>query len=321
MILEVDHISRSFGKTTVLNDISLQLQKGEFGCILGSSGSGKSTLLRIIAGLDRPDQGTISVNGKVVSGNGTFVMPEKRSVGMIFQDYALFPHLNVRKNIQFGISNSSDALMNKLIDVLGIKPFLDRYPHEISGGQQQRVAIARSLAVQPDLLLMDEPFSNLDEWMKEEVRDELKAILRDLNANVLFVTHHANDALSFGDKIMVMDKGKIIQSGNAKSIIDEPVNSGIAGIFGKVNVLSEKELKELFGIAKNSGAYFIRPGDFSLTSDGISMTVTECVYHGDYFDVNLSKDSYKLHVHLPHEVRKGAQVKIAPKIDKIFIEQ
>lgn len=321
MILDVDKISRSYGKTTVLNELSLQLQKGEFGCILGSSGSGKSTLLRIIAGLDSPDSGSVVVNGKTLTGKGVFVKPEHRSVGMIFQDYALFPHLSIRKNIQFGSKLNSELLIDKLIDVLGLKTLLERYPHEISGGQQQRVAIARSLAVQPDLLLMDEPFSNLDEWMKEEVRDELKTILRDLNANVLFVTHHANDALSFGDKIMVMDKGRIIQSGNAKSIIDEPINSGIAGIFGKVNLLNEIELKQLFGITKNSGSYFIRPGDFSLASDGTSMTVTECVYHGDYFDVNLSKDSFKLHVHLPNEVQKGSQINISPRTDKIFIEQ
>jgi iron(III) transport system ATP-binding protein len=321
-LINVDKISKKFGANMVLTDISFSLKKGEFGCLLGSSGSGKSTLLRIIAGLEVPDQGSIVLEGNILSGENVFVKPEKRSIGMIFQDYALFPHLTIEQNIYFGISNDEkkNEPVQKLIAVLGLSELLQRYPHQISGGQQQRVAIARTLAVNPKIVLMDEPFSNLDEWMKEEVRDELKQILRDLGATVLFVTHHATDALSFADKIMVMDEGKIIQAGTAVSIIDSPVNSKIAGIFGKVNVFSSDELKALFGIQKDQGNYFIRPEHFQIGTGG-EWLVTECVYHGNYYDTNLKQDGRSIHVHLNKAVDKNTSIGLKPFEKNIHLEQ
>ncbi|HYG53163.1 MAG TPA: ATP-binding cassette domain-containing protein, partial [Flavobacteriales bacterium] len=170
-LLRVENIVKAFGSTNVLNNVCFGLKPGEFGCLLGSSGSGKSTLLRIIAGLEMADKGEVMLDGSLLAGGRVFVKPEKRNIGMIFQDYALFPHLTVKQNIFFGkLNGTADAYREKLVEVLGLKALLDRYPHQLSGGQQQRVAIARSMMVNPQILLMDEPFSNLDEWMKEDVR-------------------------------------------------------------------------------------------------------------------------------------------------------
>lgn len=320
-LIRLENISKKFDQNLVLNDISFALNAGEFGCLLGSSGSGKSTLLRIIAGLEVPDSGSVSLEGNTLSGNSVFIKPEKRNIGMIFQDYALFPHLTIEQNINFGISKSTNkAIVNKLIQILGLSDYLLRYPHQISGGQQQRVAIARSLAVNPKIILMDEPFSNLDEWMKEEVRDELKAILRELGATVLFVTHHATDAISFADKIMIMDNGKIIQQGVANEIIDSPVNSKIAGIFGKVNLFSSDDLKRLFGIEKEVGTYFIKPEHFEV-ENAKKWLVTECIYHGNYYDTNLKMDNTSIHVHLEKPLKKNELIGIKPILKNIYIEQ
>ncbi len=315
--LKVNHIYKKFGNKSVLNDVSFTLNNGEFGCLLGSSGSGKSTLLRLIAGLEIPDNGEIYSNEKLVSGKNCFVLPEKRNIGLIFQDYALFPHMTVKQNIEFGLKKGdSKQMMNEAIRILGIENLLGRYQHEISGGQQQRVAIARSMAVSPNLLLMDEPFSNLDEWSKEEVRDELKSLLRQLNATVLFVTHHAGDAISFSDKIMVLHNGKISQQGSTKEIIDSPINAEVAGIFGKVNLFSSDEINQLFSLRMSSNSYFIRPGDFEISA-GNEFKITSVTYQGEYFDVDAVKNNKKIHLHLRQLIKVGDTVNVFPLNEKI----
>jgi iron(III) transport system ATP-binding protein len=320
-LLRVENIFKSFGATHVLNDVCFGLKQGEFGCLLGSSGSGKSTLLRIIAGLEMADKGEISLGGSLLAGGRVFVKPEKRNIGMIFQDYALFPHLTVKQNIYFG-SNATTQVANieKLVKVLGIESLLERYPHQISGGQQQRVAIARSMVVNPQILLMDEPFSNLDEWMKEDVRDELRLILQELKTTVLFVTHHAADALSFADKIMVMDGGRILQGGTAENIIGKPINAKIAGIFGKVNVFTATDMERFFGLEKQPGTYFIKPEHFE-TGTGEKWIVLNCVFQGSWYDVNLKQGERILHVHLSKFVEPGSKTGIQPMENFIFREQ
>lgn len=321
-LLKLDGVSKSFGNTNVLNQISFGIEPGEFVCLLGSSGSGKSTLLRLIAGLETVTEGSILLNNSPISSSDVFLKPEQRNIGMIFQDYALFPHLTIQQNIEFGCKkNSPREHIKRLIDVLNLGDLLKRYPHQLSGGQQQRVAIARSLAVNPVLLLMDEPFSNLDEWMKEEVRDELKSILRELGATVLFVTHHAMDALTFADKIMVMDEGKIVQKGSAHEIIDQPVNSKIAGIFGKVNVFTHQELNALFNLQKPAGNYFIKPEHFLVKSRSPFWEVKEVGYHGTYFDVNLKQKDRLIHVHVHEKLLRGELIEVSPIPEKVFAEQ
>jgi iron(III) transport system ATP-binding protein len=321
-ILQVNNITKSFGTVKVLEGISMNLQQGAFGCLLGSSGSGKSTLLRIVAGLEVQDSGTVHLGDQLVSGDKIFVKPEKRNVGMIFQDYALFPHLTVEQNILFGARKGqrNSPGLDQLVEVLGLRELLKRYPHQVSGGQQQRIAIARSLMVNPQLLLMDEPFSNLDEWMKEEVRDELKIILRDLGATVLFVTHHAQDALSFADQILIMDEGKILQQGNAADIIDRPVNAKVAGIFGKVNRFDARDLKKLFDLDLPAGHYFIKPDHFVRDNSANEFRVRECVYHGSYYDVNVTAGDKHVHLHLPEAVEPGQYIRLSPIGKRIFHE-
>ena len=167
---------------------------------------------------------------------------------------------------------------------------------------------------------MDEPFSNLDEWMKEEVRDDLKKILRELNATVLFVTHHAADAISFADKIMIMDNGEIIQQGPSNEIIDSPVNSKIAGIFGKVNLFSSEELKNLFGIERSSGNYFVKPEHFEIEKTN-KWIVSECIYHGNYYDTDLLFNEKAIHVHLNIPLTKDELIGIRPVVKNIYPEQ
>ncbi|HLP12830.1 MAG TPA: ABC transporter ATP-binding protein [Flavobacteriales bacterium] len=320
-LIRVENIYKSFGTTPVLNNVCFALKQAEFGCLLGSSGSGKSTLLRIIAGLEVADKGEVNLGGTLMAGENIFVKPEKRNIGMIFQDYALFPHLTVKQNIYFGANkNTQLTQIEKLIQVLGLETLQQRYPHQLSGGQQQRVAIARSMAVNPQLLLMDEPFSNLDEWMKEDVRDELRMILQELKTTVLFVTHHAADALSFADKIMVMDGGNIVQEGTAEMIIGKPVSAKIAGIFGKVNVFTASDMQRFFGIEKQAGHYFVKPEHFE-TNPGDEWLVMNCVFQGAWYDVNLKQNERNLHVHLPVFIEPGTRTGIKPMEKFIFKEQ
>lgn len=196
-----------------LNGVNLELKDGEVLAVVGPSGGGKSTLLRVIAGLEKPSKGEMFLGDKVIIGNRTFVNPENRGIGMLFQDYALFPHLNVRKNIEYGISNmpSTDKKnrvreMLKLVDLSG---FEKRFPHELSGGQQQRVALARALAPQPKILLLDEPFSNLDTHLLETVREELFHIIRSIGITTIMVTHNLDDAETQADRIVSIVQGRV----------------------------------------------------------------------------------------------------------------
>ncbi len=193
----------------VLKDFHLQAAKGEIVSILGLSGSGKSTVIRLIAGLEVPAGGTIEINGRLVAGPDSFVPPEKRKVGMVFQDYALFPHLSVYENIAFGLSHLSkaelSARVNSLLELINMSEYGSRYPYQLSGGQQQRVAVARALAPKPDLLLMDEPFSNIDCELKQKMRGEIREILKSESATCLFVTHDKADLEDLSDRSITIE--------------------------------------------------------------------------------------------------------------------
>ena len=219
-LLELEHVSRRFDGRAVLRDISLSIPPGRITCLLGESGCGKSTLLRIISGVDRPDPGgRIRVGGTEVTGPGVFVEPEDRKIGFMFQDYALFPHLSVAQRI-------------------GIGHLLDRYPHSLSGGEQQRVALARALAPEPAVLLMDEPFSNLDQGLRERVRRETVDILRRIGTTAIIVTHDPQEALAVGDLIVLMRAGRIEQSGTPFEIYDRPRSAYAAEFMGPCNRLT-----------------------------------------------------------------------------------
>jgi len=213
-ILALEDIHCAYGDYPAVNGVSLSVDAGEILCLLGASGCGKTTTLRAAAGVERPVKGTIRIAGDIVSGEGVFVAPEHRQVGLMFQDYALFPHLTVIRNVMFGLNHLPkkarvDQAM-KMLTLVGLNGRADAYPHELSGGQQQRVALARALAPKPRVMLMDEPFSGLDRAMRTHVRNETISLLRQLNTATLIVTHDPEEAIALGDRIAVMREGKII---------------------------------------------------------------------------------------------------------------
>ncbi|MGL5749337.1 MAG: ABC transporter ATP-binding protein [Paraclostridium sp.] len=217
------HFKYKNSKVDNINDFNIDINKGEIVGILGESGSGKSTMLRIIAGLEEAYKGSITIADNVVYDKNNFVEPEKRGIGMVFQDYALFPHMTVAKNIMFGLKKMSKAdkekRMIEMLNLVNLIDHKDKYPHELSGGQQQRIAIARALAPNPSILLLDEPFSNLDAHLQEKIRTELKEIIQKANITSIFVTHDRDDAKALADKVVILENGIIIQVGDAKDIL------------------------------------------------------------------------------------------------------
>ena len=204
-MLSLKNINFYYGKNKILDDVSFNVDKGEIIAVLGSSGSGKSTLLNIICGLETVSSGSIFLNGKDI----TNLECEKRNIGLVFQDYALFPHLTVEKNVGFALKSSKDPIIDSMLDLVKMKSFNKRYPYELSGGEKQRVAIARSLAAKPSILLLDEPFSNLDANLKEEVRKDIKEILKKSNTTAVIVTHDIEDAYDLADRIIYIKNGKV----------------------------------------------------------------------------------------------------------------
>jgi iron(III) transport system ATP-binding protein len=237
--LELRHVSRRFGTTVALDDVSLTIGSGEIICLVGRSGCGKSTLLRMIAGVDTIDAGCILLGGDEVSGPSAFVEPEDRKIGFVFQDYALFPHLTVEQNILFGLKGRPKETVAdrvaEILDHIGIEHLRARYPHMLSGGEQQRAALARALAPRPHILLMDEPFSNLDRGLRDRVRDETLSLLKNLGTTVVMVTHDPEEALSAGDRVVLMRAGRIVQTGSGYDLHDRPVNPYAAEFFCAFN--------------------------------------------------------------------------------------
>jgi iron(III) transport system ATP-binding protein len=234
------NLYRHYGDTHVLTDFTLCVERGEFVALLGPSGCGKTTLLRLIAGFDRPDAGQIMMAGRELFGNGIFVPPESRRVGMVFQDYALFPHLNVARNVAYGLKRTADRenRVREILEIVGMHGLEDRLPHELSGGQQQRVALARALAPHPDVILLDEPFSNLDASLRVRLRAEVRDILKAEGVTTIFVTHDQEEALSLADKVAVMGVGAIAQVAPPEVLYRFPATREIAEFVGEANVLA-----------------------------------------------------------------------------------
>ena len=237
MSVEVSGISRSFGLTRAVDDVTLEVQTGEIFGVLGPSGCGKTTLLRLIAGFERPQTGTVTVGGTLVAGDGTWVSPERRRIGMVFQDYALFPHLTVERNVGFGVPRGAGADTQRALELVGLQHKADRHPHELSGGERQRVALARALAPGPEIVLLDEPFSNLDATLRADLRREVELILRDAGTSAILVTHDQEEALSLADRLALMREGRIVQVGAPEEVYAQPSERWAAQFVGEVNVL------------------------------------------------------------------------------------
>jgi iron(III) transport system ATP-binding protein len=238
-MIRLDGVTKRFGATTAVDEASLCVDYGEVVALLGPSGCGKTTLLRLIAGFEHPNGGTVDVAGRRVAGARTWIPPEQRRVGMVFQDYALFPHLTVAENVGFGLSRRArPARVAELLAIVGLDGLGGRYPHELSGGQQQRVALARALAPSPELVLLDEPWSNVDPFLRETLRAEVSEIIRPLGVTVLLVTHDREEAFSVADRIALMRDGAVVQEGTSEEIYFSPVSRWAAEFVGAANVLT-----------------------------------------------------------------------------------
>lgn len=238
--IELRGITRHFSGRAVVQDVSLSVQPGQVTCLLGPSGCGKSTTLRIIAGVERQDAGEVWINGERVADQALHTPPERRGVGLIFQDFALFPHLSVADNVGFGLNQPKDkkrARVKELLERVGLAKHIDHYPHQLSGGEQQRVALIRAIAPRPQIMLMDEPFSGLDNRLRDGIRDQTLEILKEEGAAVLLVTHEPEEAMRMSDEIALMRAGRIVQRGAPYNVYNAPVDQSAASFFSDINVL------------------------------------------------------------------------------------
>ncbi len=230
-------VSKTFGPAVALDNLDLDLRQGSLMALLGPSGCGKTTALRIMAGFERPSSGEVWVGGTHVAGNGVWVAPERRRIGMVFQDWALFPHLDVWHNVGFGLPPDSGERVTEILEMVHLRDLARRMPHELSGGQQQRVALARALAPSPQVILLDEPFSNLDASLRARVRAEVRDVLREAKATAIFVTHDQEEALAMADEMAVMVGGRILQVGPPHDVYGAPASRLVATLVGEANFI------------------------------------------------------------------------------------
>jgi len=268
-VLTVSDLCCSYDKTAVVKSAGFSLLPGEIGCLLGPSGCGKTTILRAIAGFQSIDQGDIKVDDKIIANSNKQLPPEKRNVGMVFQDYALFPHLSVLDNVLFGLKKKNDDSERQALEILEtvkLEHLADRFPHELSGGQQQRIALARALAPKPKLILLDEPFSNLDTELRRSLSMEVRDILKEQNTSAILVTHDQEEAFTVADKIGIMMDGKIQQWGTPYDLYHEPVNREIASFIGKgsfipARIESTNSISSELGLASSAHPLMHLPGE------------------------------------------------------------
>jgi iron(III) transport system ATP-binding protein len=274
--LSVRALSKAFGRTQVLSELELDVAPGSLTAVLGSSGCGKTTLLRLIAGFERADRGTIEVGGRLVTAARTHVAPERRGIGFVAQEGALFPHLDVAANVAFGLPRSErkSSRVGELLELVGLAGLEKRHPHELSGGQQQRVALARALAPSPQLVLLDEPFDALDTSLRVQVRAEVREALRRSGATALLVTHDQQEALSLADVVAVMRGGTIVQAADPQTLYSDPRDAELAGFLGEAvllpALLRDGRAETALGLLTTRGAP--RPSSEASGSNGSGST-------------------------------------------------
>ena len=301
--IECRGLVRTFGRVVALDGVDLMVEPGTLHALLGPSGCGKTTLLRTIAGFERPDRGEVRIAKALVCGSGRWVPPERRGVGMVFQDYALFPHLTVAENVAFGLRSADSATrVGSLLETVGLSAHRMRLPHELSGGEQQRVALARALAPRPKAVLLDEPFSNLDARLRHQLRGEVRDILQAEGVTAVFVTHDQSEAFAIGDRISLIFSGRVAQSGSPSDVYERPRSLEVADFVGRTNLLpgvahgrtagsvvGELPLQEE---AEGAVTLVVRPEQIVLGDAapcaGPEGTVTQVVYLGDRAEISLS---------------------------------
>lgn len=332
MGINVKNISKQFGNFKALDRVSINVKNGSLVALLGPSGSGKSTLLRSIAGLEKPDSGSIYLTGK----DTTHQPIQERGVGFVFQHYALFKHLTIRQNIGFGLEIrkwSKEQIrqrVDELLELVQLTGLGSRYPSQLSGGQRQRIALARALAVQPSVLLLDEPFGALDAKVRKELRNWLRRLHDEVHVTTVFVTHDQEEAMEIADEIVVMNQGRVEQVGSASEIYDQPASSFVMSFIGPVNVLpSHAKLFHKSGIESRHSTIFLRPHDLLIDTKPDSTTstaiVTRIIYlgwevqvelrleDGQYFTAYLDREQFD-HLNL----KRYQQVFVKPKEIKSF---
>jgi iron(III) transport system ATP-binding protein len=327
--LDLNQVAIAYQQTSIIHDFSLSLAQGELGCLLGPSGCGKTTLLRAIAGFEPLTQGTISLQGECLSTVAYTQAPKQRQIGVVFQDYALFPHLTVAQNIAFGIRKQSkaqqQARVQELLDLVSLPTFAKRYPHALSGGQQQRIALARALAPKPRLLLLDEPFASQDIGLRASLAQEVRAILKQTQTTTLLVTHDQQEAFAMADKIAVMQAGRLQQWGSAQRLYQQPNNRFVANFIGqgaliKAELQADAQLQTSFGkIAHPQTPQFkmgaalhllIRPQQVQVHAAGsYQAEVMSCVFRGANYLLNLKlENAESINAYVDQPILQGSVV-------------
>ncbi len=275
-VVELTQLTKHFGVLTAVENLSLAIPHGSLVSLLGPSGCGKTTTLRLIAGFLSPDEGTIRVGERIVSGPGVNLPPEKRNMSMIFQSYALWPHMTIAQNVAYGLklrrlgSSEIEARVNRMLDTMRLKPLAGRYPGEVSGGQQQRAALARALVVEPEILLMDEPLSNLDANLREEMRFEIRRLHDTYRTTTIYVTHDQIEAMTTADVIVVMNEGRIEQTGSPEEVYRHPRSEFVARFIGGTNILRGRKTASM---TVDCGGVVLKCGDGELGLNGAIVSI------------------------------------------------
>ncbi|MAR82154.1 MAG: ABC transporter [Gammaproteobacteria bacterium] len=313
MYLEVKNLAKFYNSSyPIIKDLTFSVKKGELISFLGESGSGKTTFLKCLAGLEGINAGSISLNSNFLNNEKTFVRPQKRKIGFVFQDYPLFPHLNLFDNIVFNLEKKYHSKIEYILKLTGLQFLVERFPHEISGGEQQRACIARALIREPELLLLDEPFSNLDSTIKESMKEEIFKIVKETNTTTILVTHDINDALNISDRILIFKAGILQQYDDPVKMYCEPANCYCAEVLGEMNKLFHK-----------NETYYIRPEKVNISDkrSKYRVKVEKCFFQGKEYKVKGRINNEIWHFFSKSPIKEDSNVYVNfPEKDLIYFD-